>query len=59
MVPPDPVFYPSQFDNLRDSWDDAIKAFHGAGRMDQLGCGVQWPSARVAIAPQEDWCVKT
>jgi hypothetical protein len=63
MVPPDPVFYPSQFDNLRDSWDDAIKAFHGAaGRMDQFGCGMQWPSARVGIAetsPQEDWGVKT
>jgi hypothetical protein len=39
MVPADPVSYPSQFDNLRDSWDDAIKGFHGAGRMDQFGWG--------------------
>jgi len=60
MVSLNPVL--SQFDNLHDSWDDAIKAFHGAGRMDQFGCGMQWSSARVGItetSPQEDWCVKT
>jgi len=47
MVSLNPVL--SQFDNLHDSWDDAIKAFHGAGRMDQFGCGMQWSSARVGI----------